>query len=198
MNKPTLYNEIFGWFGYERIYDMIFENLTENSVFVEIGCFFGKSTAYFGELIKLNNKKILFYGIDHFRGSDEEIHREMLKEVSLIDTYFENIIRLGLQDFVNTIPFESAEAVKYFKNNSIDAIFIDGGHTVEDVSRDIELWYPKVKNGGLIAGHDYYGSHPGVKQAVDYYFKEGLESDILTECWWITKNAQKPIQNRFV
>jgi hypothetical protein len=37
----------------------------------------------------------------------------------------------------------------------IDFVYIDGRHTYEAVKKDIELYYPKIKNGGFIGGHDY-------------------------------------------
>ena len=35
---------------------------------------------------------------------------------------------------------------------------------------DISAWLPKIKVGGVIAGHDYIGEWPGVKQAVNEAF----------------------------
>ena len=52
-----------------------------------------------------------------------------------------------IRDFTN-------KAHVNFKNNSLDFIFIDAGHTYKDVAEDIDLWTPKVKTGGLISGHD--------------------------------------------
>ena len=50
----------------------------------------------------------------------------------------------------------------------IDAAYIDGDHSYEACARDIELWVPWVKEGGLIFFHDYGTPHtPGVVRAVD-------------------------------
>lgn len=40
-------------------------------------------------------------------------------------------------------------------DNSLDWIFVDAGHLYEDVKRDLDVWCPKVKPGGLLTGHDY-------------------------------------------
>jgi len=46
-------------------------------------------------------------------------------------------------------------------NSSADFVFIDAVHDFEHVSQDLELWWPKVKPGGIIAGHDYCPEKPG-------------------------------------
>jgi hypothetical protein len=42
-----------------------------------------------------------------------------------------------------------------FEDNSLDFVYIDANHTYEGVKEDIKYWYPKVKPGGLLLGHDY-------------------------------------------
>lgn len=56
-----------------------------------------------------------------------------------------------------------------------DLIFIDAGHTYEECLEDIDAWLPMLKPGGIICGHDYWDSFPGVVQAVDERFG-GVES----------------------
>jgi len=60
----------------------------------------------------------------------------------------------------------SQEAESGFQKATVELVFIDGGHTYEDVIEDIRLWLPKVKKGGLICGHDYGGRYEGVRRAV--------------------------------
>jgi cephalosporin hydroxylase len=47
------------------------------------------------------------------------------------------------------------EMVHLFKDNSLDYIYIDGNHDYNHVKQDLELWWPKLKAGGLLAGHDF-------------------------------------------
>ncbi len=49
----------------------------------------------------------------------------------------------------------SLEAAKQVPDRSLDVCYIDGNHLREHVLADIAAWIPKVKVGGLIAGHDY-------------------------------------------
>ena len=45
--------------------------------------------------------------------------------------------------------------VKDFEDKYFDYVYIDSNHSYECVKRDINQWYPKIKEGGIIAGHDY-------------------------------------------
>jgi len=54
---------------------------------------------------------------------------------------------------------------------SMDFVFIDADHSYEGVRQDLISWWPKVKPGGFICGHDYgtpkEGKRYGVSQAVN-------------------------------
>lgn len=70
----------------------------------------------------------------------------------------------------------------------VDFIFIDANHEYAYVKQDIELYWPKVRQGGFISGHDYSGGHPGVTQAVDEFFgKLGLPVEHHQYCWKVNK-----------
>jgi len=50
----------------------------------------------------------------------------------------------------------SADAVQDVPDRSLDFVFIDGNHAYDYVVQDHTLWAPKVKVGGIVAGHDYH------------------------------------------
>ena len=52
----------------------------------------------------------------------------------------------------------SMDVVKQFKDESLDAVYIDANHEFKWVVEDIFEWSKKVKRGGIISGHDYYES----------------------------------------
>ena len=49
----------------------------------------------------------------------------------------------------------STDAAKDFKDGSLDFVYIDGNHRIEQVIADLTAWIPKVKKGGIVAGHDF-------------------------------------------
>jgi hypothetical protein len=68
----------------------------------------------------------------------------------------------------------SAEAARQFDTGQLDFAYIDAQHHYEAVKEDLGLWYPKVKKGGILSGHDYIDGERdhgvfGVKAAVDEF-----------------------------
>lgn len=49
----------------------------------------------------------------------------------------------------------SVDGAAGFKDESLDFCYIDGNHSLLHVIQDIWHWTPKVRKGGIIAGHDY-------------------------------------------
>ena len=64
----------------------------------------------------------------------------------------------------------SDDAVENFKDNAYDFIFIDGLHEYKQLLKDCANYFPKIKKGGVFAGHDYT-TIVGVKKAVDEFAK---------------------------
>lgn len=60
-------------------------------------------------------------------------------------------------------------------NGAPDLVYIDADHHYEPVKLDIAIWWPRVAPHGILAGHDYTGTHPGVVQAVNEF---ALENDL--------------------
>ncbi len=63
--------------------------------------------------------------------------------------------------------FISWDAANTFNINSIDCIHIDGDHSYSGVKQDMNLYFSKIKNGGMIINDDYHWG--GVKKAIDEF-----------------------------
>jgi predicted O-methyltransferase YrrM len=70
----------------------------------------------------------------------------------------------------------SLKAAEHVPDGSLDFVYIDGNHGEAFVAADLEAWTPKVRRGGIVAGHDYVvePSKPWlqVKPAVDAFTRE--------------------------
>jgi len=88
---------------------------------------------------------------------------------------------------VKFIIKKSSEAVNEIPDD-LDFVYIDGNHAYEFVKKDIELYYPKIKTGGVLGGHDFALSTKGVFKAVMEFVTDnelklhGEDTD-----WWVVK-----------
>jgi hypothetical protein len=65
--------------------------------------------------------------------------------------------RQNLKEWKNTTHFmqmPSLEAAKGFEDNSLDFVYLDARHDYPSVKADIAAWWPKLKSGGILSGHD--------------------------------------------
>jgi hypothetical protein len=73
---------------------------------------------------------------------------------------------------------KSEAVANKFSDSEIDILYVDGDHSYESVSRDLELYHPKIKEGGVLGGHDYGKAHPETIKAVDEFCeKNDLQID---------------------
>jgi hypothetical protein len=130
-----------------------------------------------GELIKNSGKNIKFYTVDTFAGSiGEEWHSDIINQLSknnsdLYQQFLYYAKQCKVDDFITPIHSTSLDAANQFDDGSLDMIYVDGGHTYQEVFDDLTAWYPKLKSGGIIAGDDY-GTWSSVNEAVNEYFKD--------------------------
>jgi predicted O-methyltransferase YrrM len=180
------YKEIEGWFNMENQYLELLENTPEGGIFVELGAYKGKSTSFIVTEMINRNRDIQFYTVDTFQGdsgSTDSNEIEAYKKVDtskMLDEFMENTKHLP--EKLNVLINNSDLCAKMFEDNSVDTIFIDAGHSYEAVIKDIAAWLPKMKDGSIMAGHDY-NSWAGVKEAVDGAFDK--PDKVENDCWFI-------------
>jgi predicted O-methyltransferase YrrM len=104
---------------------------------VEIGRFLGGSTF----LLAAANPNVAIYSIDLAPRDDETLRK-------LLDAH-------GLGANVELIVGDSQRG-EFPQIPDIDCLFIDGDHSYQGCSNDLELWYPKVLPGGHVLLHDSY------------------------------------------
>jgi len=109
------------------------------------------------------------------------------------------VARLQPYDNHFFIAETSERAVKMFEDESLDFVYLDANHNLENITRDISLWWPKVKPGAVFGGHDYYDRDDphfkcGVQTAVTKFCKEENLRPVLCEClsWFVKKPIAAP------
>ena len=103
-------------------------------------------------------KPKIFYLVDKY--AEEYFHdvtgKSILKQTTIHDIRRQAIERLKdvpNHYFIEKLTHEAVHSVQ----EQLDLVYIDVAHNKFDVQRDIKTWWPKIRLGGIIAGHDYHG-----------------------------------------
>lgn len=130
--------------------------------------------------------------IDTFRACTNGQRQE--SSLQTLDAFLHAVSRYrNVHHFVGTSEQAHAQAHpingntelgSFVPHGQFDMIFIDAMHTREDVLADLQRWYPRVKDGGILAMHDYdHFDFPGVKLAADEFFGHELPNRVVTLAW---------------
>jgi hypothetical protein len=93
--------------------------------------------------------------VDVWRPLGEE-YEDASNHAVHVNAYAETMDNIkGLEDRGIMIRANSKSASEIFPDESLDFIYIDANHAYDFVVEDIKLWFPKLKKGGIFAGHDY-------------------------------------------
>jgi len=142
--------------------------------FVEVGCKEGRTT---GHILK-NVPDSRVISIDPWCAMPQQ------KDVKGGETYEEwDFAKIEAEFWENVgenkdrcmmVRYPSEEAAGIVGGSSlsafaaapVDVVFIDAAHDYENVKLDIARWWPLVRDGGMLVGHDYNHKWPGVERAV--------------------------------
>jgi hypothetical protein len=169
---PTRNKKFFYW---KPTYDF-FEKFLNNNTELRIGCEIGVAGGQNIKHILENCPHITkMFGVDSYSDASWDMsYINLNREFKGFDGLFEEVNSMLSQfgDRAKLIRKFSKEACKDFEDESLDFVFIDASHEFEDCYNDIINWYPKVKENGLIMGHDWYHpTWPGVTKSVMKIFK---------------------------
>tara|TARA_R100000455_G_C6218638_1_gene83840 strand:+ start:81 stop:650 length:570 start_codon:yes stop_codon:yes gene_type:complete len=158
----------------------------DNLVGAEIGVHLGQS---FLTLLQTCPNISKLYGVDpyvpyvDYLKEDGQSYDPMVvdeKEIEYIKLVsYHNQKFSGHKDKIVFYEMDGNAASKKVKDKSLDFIFIDSYCSFEQAKNDIKVWYPKVKDGGIFAGHDW--NMPLVRLAVTKFREnENIKSRMST------------------
>jgi cephalosporin hydroxylase len=170
-----------------ELYDEIAATV-HNGTIVEVGVAYGRSLAYIVDRARTNR----FFGVDtwdEFMGGDN-LPTDVFARMQAYGTPKEaaaHEIRRALHNtyahWVQLIQKTSVEAAKEFSDDSVDFVFLDDRHEYEALRDGIAAWLPKIKPGGVLAGHDINDHYPGVGQAVREAFGDNVDVRTNPDGW---------------
>lgn len=163
---------------------------------VEVGTADGK---FSNTILRYSNLSLL-YSIDLWEYIDQNIYQDAINDSQEghNNRFLTAVNQLKKYESRSAIIKTSSEkAAQIFTNNVLDFVFIDANHCYQYCKQDLELWWPKIRKGGVLAGHDYVNgtfnkTAFGVKQAVDEFFLNKNQKINITQekwpSWYVIKN----------
>jgi len=159
-------------FDFKDYYDKIANLLPENCTVCEVGVANGASALFLANQLRTKSKPFKMYMVDNmdYGGMNQ------------LNTIWRNVHNSGLADFIEIIPKDSVTASHDFNGDSLDFLFLDSSHEFLPTRKEIYNWYSKLKDGCIMAGHDYFSvENPGVKKAVDLMLPETIQRPPIVE-----------------
>lgn len=161
---------------------------TQRLQIVEIGVYEGASSCFWSDFY-LNHPDSRLISIDPFTGSEEHLREpEKYPGLSQLEvTARDNIAKSDNAGKVEIIKGYSHLIFphlhhRYGEEPWIDILYIDGAHDSTSVARDVTLYVPMVKPGGVVFFDDY--AHPDVKRAVDMSLNAFASFDLAMFTGW--------------
>lgn len=145
-------------FDFKEYYKRIARQLPNDCTIVEVGVADAASSLFIADQLYSLGKTFKLYMVDSMNYG----------QYSQMKVIYENIIKSGLGKYIEVLPYDSLIAAKMFNGNSLNFVFLDSSHTHPETAQEIAVWYGKLVDGGVLAGHDYTSEeNPGVKESVD-------------------------------
>lgn len=179
--------DVPGWCDYADLYKQIVDGVQDGAHLVEVGSFMGQSAITMARLLKRSGKRIKFTCVDHFQGDPSILSAIGTMPANTRELFESNLRKYQVEDRVELLPMPSVDAAKLFPDEALDFVFIDGSHEEEDVTNDIRDWLPKVRPGGILAGHDF--DWMGVVKAVANCFPKDDRLAVMGRCWVYQKRG---------
>lgn len=153
--------------------------LKENSTMIEVGCYAGESTKVFLESGKIDK----IYCIDPWQNDYDDTDESSYKApMSYVESLFDKNTE-AYKDKVVKLKMPAQEAFSLIEDLSADLVYLDGEHTYEANKKYLELYNPKLKDGGYMCGHDWNAF--GQTKAIKEFFNQSDPIEVFKDNSWV-------------
>jgi len=150
----------------------------------EIGVWYGRNSKVMNKHLNIGR----FYLIDNYVDEESKTGESYggTIEVEKAKSYAHKSNKKGNEIWIRKASEDAVEDV-----DMLDFLYIDGNHKYEYIKKDLELYYPKIVEGGIISGHDIQAE--GVSKALlEFAYKNKLQIHFGDRRdWWIIKDKRR-------
>ena len=185
------WKSIPGGFKGNRVYDSVIDKFARQneSVFVEIGSLMGQSTCYMANSLKRRNlSHVQFDVIDYWASlhvtrpdvSFDWLPPRQMKaaqmfgkgEMSMAWHYY--MLKTHSWEMIRRVFHGSStdrNIAQRYDDSSVDFVYLDTAHEASITEQELAIWWPKVKQKGLLCGDDYHTKNEGGSATLNNYAK---------------------------
>lgn len=168
-------NPLSGWGQYYYGNVNALATLMGTESVVEVGVAYGGHAHH----LMSNLKGVKYFGVDMYKfnydASDpfcSDVEQSLgIKGQLAMDKLYEgvsNSLRI-YGDRASLIRMDSQEFSQQLADSSQQLVFLDGNHTYQYVTKELECWWPKIRMHGVLCGDDYWME--SVSSAVNHFVK---------------------------
>jgi predicted O-methyltransferase YrrM len=171
--------DLQGWNSTHPVFERVLTTCKPRTI-IEVGTWKGAATVHMLKLAEKHALDVQIICVDTWLGSNEVLwHSESLRPLlnlrhgypNLFPQFIFNMKQSGVLDRIFPLPLTSTSAARLLKRLGLtaDAIYIDAGHSEDEVYADLVLYYALLRPGGVVFGDDYHHTWPGVVAAVNRF-----------------------------
>lgn len=179
-------NNVTGWFNKKEfaILEILAKSVPSNGSIIEIGSHFGRTTVAWADTLCTTAS---IYAIDTWSYMEPDEQFLSMEDIDKLPmTYKESmasrfeVFEYFTKNYNNITPVHahSPRSFQQYPNllkvipPAADLIFVDAIHENPWFADDLTYWYPRLKNGGTLCGHDFSSWFPDIITTVRSFAKE--------------------------